>query len=259
VPGILLVRRFRVLSRLRVLLCVLLCGSYSMTAWSSATLWDDYEELLNNYVKPTQINGITLNGVDYQQLRHDPALSRALKNLAAYDLKQLTSREESLAFYINAYNLLAISMVAENWPLTSIRDIGSLFWPVWKREAGVIAGKEVTLDEIEHEILRPMGEARIHFAIVCASLSCPDLRREVYRASQLNQQLDDQVKIFLAHSGKGVVEENKGLRVSRIFYWFAEDFSSQGGVSGFIARYREDMAELPVTDYLPYDWQVNKL
>jgi hypothetical protein len=88
--------------------------------------------------------------------------------------------------------------VRRHYPIDSIRSIGSFFSPVWKKTAGEIGGRSYTLYEIEHEILRPMGEPRIHAAIVCASLSCPPLRREPYRAAELEAQLEDNVRRWLA-------------------------------------------------------------
>ena len=103
---------------------------------------------------------------------------------------------------------------------------------------GVVAGKKRTLNEIEHEILRKMGEPRIHVAIVCASVSCPDLRAEAYTVEKLDSQLDDQLTLFLANPKKGLHIDKKGyLYMSSIFKWFAEDFETKGGVRKFLAPY----------------------
>lgn len=121
----------------------------------------------------------------------------AYQNIKQFPVKNLSSREKKLAFYINSYNILALKMVVDHWPLKSIKDIGSLFRPVWGKVAGTISGKLVSLDDIENDIIRPMGEPRIHLAIVCASVSCPDLRTEPYTAKKLDSQLDEQVRLFL--------------------------------------------------------------
>ena len=119
-----------------------------------------------------------LQAVDYAALKKDPRWKGVVRSLERSKPDALPSAEAKLAFWINAYNVLAIQTVLSNYPLDSIRDVGSFFSPVWKRQAGKIDGKAVTLDQIEHQILRPMGDPRIHAAIVCASRSCPSLRRE---------------------------------------------------------------------------------
>jgi hypothetical protein len=176
---------------------------------------------------------------------------------------------EQLAFWINAYNILAIDVVARNYPVSSIKDAGSLLRPVWKRRAGTIEERDVTLDGIEHRTLRPMGDPRIHGAIVCASLSCPPLRREPYRAESLDAQLDDNVRRWLADPRKGVAVGPglHTLRVSSIFKWFAEDFEAQGGVPAFVERHGPDEAGALIREggarvgigYLDYDWSLNDL
>ena len=151
-----------------------------------------------------------------------------------------------------------MKMVLDHWPLEGIRDVGSLFSPLWKQPAGILGGKAVTLDELEHRVLRPMGDPRIHFAIVCASVSCPDLRTEPYTAARLNSQLDDQVEGFLANPAKGSRVEQQHIRLSKIFDWFKQDFSRTGGVKTFIRHYRPELPEqLPVRADLNYDWSLN--
>ena len=223
------------------------------------TLWRDYSDLLERHVALGRRHGVSLTLVDYPALRRDPAFARVVEGLARFDPGRLTTRRQRLAFYINAYNILAMRTVADHWPVESIKDVGNLFSPVWGRTAGVIGGHEVTLDGIENAILRRLGEPRIHFAIVCASVSCPDLRREPYYAGKLDQQLDDQVRRFLANPGKGLRRQDHDLRVSRIFDWFEDDFKQAGGVLAFIRRYRSDLPADGGIDFLDYDWSVNVL
>lgn len=220
--------------------------------------WGDYGELLATHVSPGMKNGVALNAVDYPALKASGEVDKVAAQLAAYPLEKLANREEKLAFYINAYNILAIKMVLDHWPLASIKDVGSFISPVWKKPAGQLGGKTVTLDELEHRILRPMGEPRIHFAIVCASVSCPDLRTEPYTAGRLDAQLDDQVKLFLGNPAKGLRIEQGSIRVSQIFDWFKPDFANSDGVEAFIRRYRPGLPEkLPVKANIPYDWTLN--
>ncbi|OMH32841.1 DUF547 domain-containing protein [Motiliproteus sp. MSK22-1] len=237
-----------------ILLCFVLLFSLSVQAKEPD--WTLYESLLKEYVGSGEVNGITLNLVDYSTLSTDSRFINLVRQLAEYPVSNLNTREEQLAFYINAYNILTLKTVVDNWPLKSIKDVGSWIRPVWKLDAGKIDKQMISLDEIEHEILRPMGEPRIHFAIVCASLSCPDLRTEAYKAETLDQQLDDQTKIFLKNPDKGLKNAGSKMRVSKLFDWFSEDFGAEGGVQSFIKRYLP--ADKRTLDgYLDYSWRVN--
>ena len=199
--------------------------------------FSSWDGLLKDYVDSKTINGVKLNAVNYRKLARDPAYTKMISDLEKISLSTLKSKEEQLAFWINTYNIMAVKMVVDHYPVKSIKDAGSLFTAVWKKPVGVVAGKERTLNEIEHEILRKMGEPRIHVAIVCASVSCPDLRKEAYTADKLDSQLDDQMTQFLANSEKGLKVDSKNGYVyfSSIFKWFAEDFEPKGGVRMFIA------------------------
>ena len=226
--------------------------------------WDG---LLKKYVGAKTINGVTLHAVDYKKLGKNPAYKKLVKDLENVNLSTVKTKDEKLAFWINVYNIMAAKMVLDNYPVKSIKDAGSLFTAVWKKPVGVVAGKESTLNEIEHEILRKMGEPRIHVAIVCASVSCPDLRKEAYTAEKLSEQLDDQMTMFLANPKKGLtVDDKKGyVYVSSIFKWFKEDFDAKGGVRTFIAPYSPKPLQAAVKNdkltvyYLDYDWGLNEL
>jgi hypothetical protein len=205
--------------------------------------------------------------VDYAALRSSPQWADVRKSLAMCDPAKLATRAEKLAFWINAYNVLAIDLVATHWPVASIKDIGSFLFPVWTKTAGQIHGKPYTLDEIENQELRPLGDPRIHAAIVCASLSCPALAREPYRAADVDAQLDQAFARFVANREKGVALDRDAsrLRLSSIFKWFSEDFEKQGGALAMISRYldADDRAWLEKhgaqtrREYFPYDWRVN--
>lgn len=242
----------------------LLCGFLSLAAVllspnaAQAGDWDLLDAILAQYVKPVQRAGIRFHGVDYEALALDPRYQQLLKQIEGSEPATLSNPDERLAFYINAYNVYAIKMVIDNMPMDSIRDAGSLFTPVWKKPVGYIAEEPVTLDQIEHAILRSMGEPRIHFAIVCASLSCPNLRLEAYRAENLEQQLEDQTKRFLDDDTKGLTLEEQQVRLSQIFDWFEEDFEAAGGVEAFIRRYQDLPEQIRWRANLPYDWDLNR-
>jgi hypothetical protein len=206
--------------------------------------------------------------VDYAALRSDPGWRRVVAGLEGADPEQLEGAA-ALAFWINAYNVLAIDWIVREGPVGSIRDLGNLLRPVWKKTAGRVGGRRVTLDEIEHRILRPRGEPRIHFAIVCASTSCPSLRREPFRAADLDRQLDEQARAFLADPRKGLAIERgpENVRLSKIFDWFAGDFGKATGVVAFVTAHAPEAdrpwlaayADQVDLVYFPYDWRVNAL
>ena len=155
----------------------------------------------------------------------------------------------------------------DQYPTRSIRDGGSPAPAHLEEEGRDGGGREYALDDIEHGILRrEFKEPRVHFAIVCASLSCPDLRPEPFVADRLDAQLDEQTRAFLANPTKGMVPgpDGKTARVSSIFKWFRDDFAGPGGVAAFIratAAPAEAARVAGLTDaglaYLDYDWSLN--
>jgi hypothetical protein len=231
---------------------------FDFTEWGS---------LLKRYVRPHVIDNIRLNAVDYGRLKTDPGFFHLIGGLEKFSPSGLKSHEEKMAFWINVYNIFAVKKVVDHHPLESIRDVGNFFKPVWKRLAGVVGGREYTLHEIEHEILRKMREPRIHVAIVCASVSCPDISKEVFRAETLDVQLDVQMKMFLGNPGKGMRVDagRKRAYLSPIFDWFEEDFEPRGGVLQFLQPYMPSEARKLLksaavrVSYLEYNWKVNGL
>ena len=238
---------------------------FSFCSNSEAFDFSDWGALVKKYVAPKTLAGVRFNAIDYASLKKDPVFSGLVARLESYSLASLESRESKLSFWINVYNILAAKMITDHYPIESIKDVGSFFKPVWKRAAGTVGGKERTLNDIEHEILRKMNEPRIHVAIVCASVSCPDLRQEVYSAGKLNEQLDDQMEKFLRSRGKGMKldEQKNRVYLSAIFKWFAEDFESRGGVLKYIGQYvtaeeRKVLNNSKIKiSYLHYNWNIN--
>ena len=221
-------------------------------------LWDNYDKLLATYVSASQKQKIDANMVNYNLLRHDPQLESLITTLKNFPASEIESNEQQIAFYLNAYNILAINMVSKNWPLKKINSLGGMFESVWDKSAGVIDGEIVTLGEVEHEILRKFGEPRVHFAMNCASMSCPNLRTEAYRADKLDAQLDNQVTTFLNQERKGTHRKGNTLYVSKIFKWFAADFTSHGGVDEFIRHYKPSLPDdMGIEPSLSYNWSIN--
>ena len=232
-----------------------------MVLADQSSFWQPYQTLLDNHLSPATIEGIKLAALDYRGVKDDPAFKEMVKRLEKFSLLTLKRGNDSLAFWINAYNFLAIKIVVDNYPVESIEDIGSLFTSVWNKDAGFIGEKEYTLDEIEHDILRKQfKEPRIHFAIVCASLSCPDLVREIYLPGKIDEQLGNNTSSFLRNDTKGLRVKGQQAAISKIFDWFEDDFQQSGGVWKFIQRYYPDLGvekEYSI-DYLPYDWRLNE-
>ncbi len=247
------------MSLFRLLFLVFFSGLIvlSAPAVSKEPGWSDYRVLLKRYVRPGVRNGVRVNLVDYTGIARDPRWPKVLKKLAKYPEHRLKTKKERMAFYINAYNIMTIRLIVENWPLKSIRDIGGFFSPVWKKKAGMVAGKPVSLSYIGQSKLRPLGDLRNYFALACGSTSCPDLRRQPYVARKLDSQLDDQTKLFLNNRGKGLAKSGGQVRVSKLFSWFEYDFNRCGGVRAFVSRYKTIPDRVTLRADLPYNWNIN--
>jgi hypothetical protein len=215
-----------------------------------------YASLLQQYVSQGR--------VDYRGFKANEAkLNQYLKLLEKTDSSELAGNEQ-FAFYINAYNAWTIKLIISEYPgVKSIKDLGNIFKSPWKKKICRIDGDLLTLDQIEHDILRPrFKDPRVHFAINCAAFSCPPLISEPYIGSTLDQQLDDSAKNFINNPQRNYLK-NDTLYVSKIFKWFLEDFN--GDIIGFFIKYadKEFKAELKAQknqikiNYLHYDWSLN--
>ena len=199
--------------------------------------------------------------VDYPGIAADPRFMVYVEALAA-PLPADTPRNEQLAFYINAYNALAIKGILDGQSPSSLLGRYKYF----KGTEYDIGGQQMNLYDLEREVIIPYGEPRIHFAIVCASASCPPLRAEAYTANRLEAQLEDQARVFLGDTSKNYFEpDRRTARLSKIFDWFPEDFAGHSGsVQEYVAQYVSDpdiAAALRARDYkikyLKYDWRLN--
>lgn len=228
---------------------------------------DLYAALLERHTRA--VADVAGTRVAYSDLASSADWRRLVDGLDGVDVTALPGPHARLAFWINAYNVLVIDLVVRNYPIDDIRDLGGLLTPVWKLEAGRVGGRPVTLHEIEHGVLRPLGDPRIHAALVCASTSCPSLRREPYSAERIPDQLEDAMQAFLADPRKGLAVDRarRRVRLSRIFDWFEEDFEAAGGPLEYVSRKapkseRSWLAKPPEglrRDYFDYDWTLNDL
>ena len=257
--GILYVQRLIMLLKKYLLIIALINSFFIHIAQAQEPDWQDYRQLLAT-IKQGEKNGISLALVDYATLQKNRAVEKIYQQISAFPVDSLSGKAELIAFYINTYNILAIKMVVDHWPVASIKEVGSFFRPVWGKDAGRIGGYPVSLDDIENKFLRPLGQPQIHFSIVCASVSCPDLRNEPYTAINLSQQLADQTKQFLNNTQKGLRIEGDAILVSKIFSWFKQDFKASGGVNAFIRNNRPDLpTKYRIDAEIDYDWSLNSL
>lgn len=200
--------------------------------------------------------------VDYERLQQDPGLlEKYLNNMAKVSPAALYALNESekIAFYINVYNALTLKAIIDYYPVKSIKKIKG----VWDRLKFEVAGKLLTLDEIEHDILRwEFKEPRIRFALVCAARSCPALRGKAYRGRTLDKMLTEDVSRFISNKEKVRLDKDKNiLYLSSIFKWSKKDL---GDPRQFVLKYmdRDDATYIrrskPRIKYLKYDWSLNK-
>ncbi|MFH1156966.1 MAG: DUF547 domain-containing protein [Pseudomonadota bacterium] len=215
-----------------------------------------YADLLRKYVK----NGL----VDYAGFKKEEArLGLYLASLEKTDTRVLP-RDNQFAFYINAYNAWTIKLILGAYPgIKSIKELGSWLKSPWKRKIARIDGDVISLDDIEHKILRPrFKDPRIHFAVNCASRSCPALGSEPYQGAVLDGQLTGMTRAFINDPVRNRLQGNT-LQVSSIFKWYLEDFNKD--IVGFFMIYAdpglkeqlEAEADRIKVEYLDYDWSLN--
>lgn len=225
-------------------------------------LWD---ELLNRYVDARGM-------VDYGDWKNSTQdlrkLDRYLAHLSSASIHTTASREAKLAFWINAYNAVTIKGILQEYPTTSIRNhtarVGG--YNIWKDLQLIVEGRRFSLSEMEHKVLRPMGEPRIHFAIVCASMGCPRLLHGAYTKDKLEEQLSLNTEDFFADPEKFRYSAvRRTVWVSPILQWFSKDFGrTQNEVLQRLAPYLPDEAAQNLAHsksvrihYLNYDWALN--
>jgi len=261
------------MKRLLVLLLVLLSGLAQAQFDDGHAAWDG---LLKKHVRWLPDN--KQSRVDYAAFKADrAALKGVLDAMSAVPKAEFDtwSREQRMAFLINAYNAFTVELILTKYPdLKSIRDLGSFVQSAWRKKFFNLLGEPRHLDWIEHEQLRPLyNDPRVHTAVNCASIGCPALRNEAFTATRLEAQLDDGMVRFLGDRTRNRVNGGQ-LEVSAIFKWFKEDFEK--GHKGFskvedvFAKFAVQLSDkpeeqarlrgktLPVT-HLDYDWSLNEV
>ena len=207
-----------------------------------------FNELLKKHVTKE-------GNVDYSGFKSDyKKLKSYIDLLKANQPKDDWTKEDTLAYWINTYNALTIDLILRNYPTKSIKDIKD----PWDQRLWQFGDKWQNLNDIEHEILRKMNEPRIHFAIVCASVSCPKLQNTAFTASSLDLQLTNATKEFLADTTKNELSENN-IKLSRIFKWFKKDFEQNGDLIDFLNQYSDIViSKSAKKSYKDYNWNLNE-
>lgn len=233
--------------------------------------WSAYDAWLADHVHPST-EGINL--VDYGGVSASgkATLDAIVADLAAVEVSTL-NRDEQFAFWVNLYNAVTLKTVLEHYPIASIHGIdlpGDIVSDgPWKAKLVTVEGQELSLDEIEHRILRPIWrDARVHYAVNCAALGCPNLRERAWRAETLNADLDAAARAYINHPRGVHVRTEAGrphLIISKIYDWFAEDFGrSEASVLTHLRTYGEGetaaiLAEINHIHDTTYDWSLNDL
>jgi hypothetical protein len=262
------------------LTALLIAAALVFPAVGSAAQFDrtyaGYDALLKQYVSDGR--------VDYKGIATDiDALDRYLYGAAGVSEAAFNAWAESerLAFLINLYNAATLKLILDHYPIDSIKDIGSFFKGPWDQEVVRLFGSTITLDNLEHDIIRKQySEPRIHLALVCAAKGCPPLRSEAYVAGKLDAQLDDQSRRFLTSpAGLRIDRGRKTVYFSSIFKWYGKDFvgryspssgftglsGTERAVANFSSKYLapSDSDYLKAggysVKYLDYDWSLNEL
>ena len=228
----------------------------------------EWQALLDAYLITDDPSGVNL--VDYPKLQANPAdqerLDSYIDHLEGLDPRRY-AKDEQMAYWINLYNAVTVKVVLGEYPVDSIKNIheGVIPWTgPWGDIHTSAAGRPLTLDNIEHDILRPIWrDPRIHYAVNCASMGCPNLQPEVYTGENLERLLEQGAREYVNHPrGAELLDEAFGV-VSSIYFWFPEDFgNSEAGVLAHLRTYAEgELAEM-LQDFdgsldHEYDWSLN--
>ena len=220
-----------------------------------ADAWNEsYTRLLAKYVTP--------HGVKYAAWKANAADLAALGKIVDDIAHETPSggKDEKLAFYFNAYNANILNGVLEKYPTKSVRDIAPLFG-FFTQSRITVSGEKMSFNHLEKDIVHGFGEPRMHFALNCASASCPPLLNKAWTAANLNAELDKSASAFLNNNKYGVEvsDGGKAAAISKIFDWYAGDFGGAGaGVLAFINKYRKPPLPADVKISIQeYNWSLN--
>jgi hypothetical protein len=197
--------------------------------------------------------------VDYQSFKKDlPELEKYIQYVATTKPEESWSANKQKAFYINAYNAYTILLILQEYPIKSIMDIKEQGKSAWKIPFAIVGGQTLTLDAIEHEILRKkFDDPRIHVGVNCASISCPKLGNIAFTEENIETELTQLIKDFVNDASRNKIT-SKNSQISSIFDWFKEDFTKKGTVINFLNKYSKTQINQDAKiSYLTYDWNLN--
>lgn len=225
-----------------------------------------WDEFLGKYLVADDPSGINLARYGSVTPEDRQALRSYLESLEAVRVSEM-NRDEQRAYWINLYNALTVLLILEHYPVKSIRDIkispGFFSSGPWDKKLLVIEGEKVSLNDIEHRILRPIWkDNRLHYAVNCASLGCPNLQPAAYGSANTERLLEEGAREYVNHP-RGVRFDGKKLVLSSIYGWFKEDFGgSEKGILEHLLTYADDQLTERLRDYRgriknEYDWSLN--
>jgi hypothetical protein len=223
-----------------------------------------WQQLLDRYLVVDTADGINRFRYGDVSAADRQALQNYTDSLSAYD-PRVFNRSEQQAYWINLYNALTVALVIDNYPVKSIRRIndGLLSLGPWNDEIVEVQRKLLSLNDIEHRILRPIfGDPRVHYAVNCASLGCPNLAAQAYTGEGLDEQLTAAARAYVQHQ-RGVNLQDNKLRVSSIYKWFAVDFGDgEAGLLEHLSGYADEPLKSALLGYdgrikYDYDWVIN--
>jgi len=193
--------------------------------------------------------------VDYAAFQKEQqALKAYVADLGDNAPKNTWGKNKKLAYYINLYNAATVLLIVENYPTKSIKDIPNR----WKRKWIAVGSGITSLNDIEHKVLRKMNEPRIHFAINCASYSCPKLLNTAFTETNMEMLLEQATSEFINDPKRNRFTANEA-QLSKIFKWYKSDFTSKTSLLGYITPYlKKSLAKNAEIDYLDYDWSLNE-
>lgn len=249
-----------------ILLVINLMGAVQIQGQDAHGL---FTEILRDYVHSGK--------VDYPELCKDDRLEAYIGQLAETNPDTIASKKAKLAFWLNAYNAFTLKVICDHYPVESINDlhfgglyIGTLLKKtIWDEEFVVVNHQKISLNHIEHGVIRALfKDPRAHFALVCASVSCPPLRSEAYEKDKLDEQLDDQGRVFFGQTNKNRFEiDKKRAYLSKILDWFSDDFGENDqDVLLYIVQFLPDYLAAAIKaephnwkiKHTRYDWSLNE-
>ncbi len=248
---------------------LLFLSSNFIAAQTADDQYSLFTQILQDYVN----NGL----VKYKKLKDDRRLDKYIEQLENTDPQKIMNEKNRLAFWINAYNAYTLKFIIEEYPVESINDLhwgglylGSLLGTtIWDDEKIVINGSELSLNDIEHDIIRKkFNEERIHFALVCASISCPPLLNEAYEGYKLDKQLGEQAELFFNDVTKNKFDKNtRTASLSKILSWYEDDFGeNEQEILNYAAQFIDKETAIDIKNnlsewnikYLSYNWDLNE-